>query len=312
MREREYAYAGGLYTCTILFLAFTSAIGLQKMFSELIGTDDYVFSVVYSQFIFLIPVIVYLYLVRKNLHAHDELSAVKEVLERTRLKKTGVVDILMSFIAGLCILPFLYLINGLSLLSVKDVTSAKVADAAEKYPIIVLFLTVAVFAPFIEELSYRGIFFGVYKEGGEMRAAFLTAIMFGLMHSNLNQFAYAVTAGFLFAMFSYAGGSIICSLIMHMIVNGSSVIALYYPDFFINKLLTVDELKLSVILKKLLVPTILGLFVLAVCFMLMRKSKIQRTNNSDTNQKEKLKPDAILLVGILAMLVNMIANEFAK
>lgn len=312
MKEREEAYAGSLFTYTILFLVFTAIIGLQKTISKLIGTDDYLFKVIYSQVIFLIPIVIYLYLVRKKLHAYDSLSAFGEVIERTRLKKTGAFNIILSFIAGICFLPFLYLVNDLSLLSVKDVTSDQVADASSKYPMFVLFLAVALFAPLVEEISYRGIYFGVYKKRSKMGAALLTAVMFGLMHSNLNQFAYAVTAGFVFAMFSYAGNSIICSLIMHVTVNGSSVISTYYPSFFINKLLMVEKMKLGTILLKLLLPSVIGLFITAVCFWLMRKNKIQETNNSDTNQNEKKKPEPMLIFGMVIMLVNMIANEFAK
>ena len=311
--EKEYAYAGALYTYTIIYLVIVEVLGIQKTVSKLLGTDDYVFKVAYSQVIFLIPVAVYLYLVRRNLHAHGNLSAVKEICLRTGINKVSPKKLLLSFAGGLGILPFLYLVNDLSLLSVKDVTSEKAAEAAEKNPLIVMFLVVAVLAPLVEEISYRGVYFGVYGKYSKFFGAVLTAVMFGLMHANLNQFAYAVMAGFIMAMFAYAGGSIFCSLIIHCIVNGSSVISLYYPGFFVNKLLLVAELKLGTIMKKLLLPSVAGLFIAGVCFLLMRKGdEKQFTYNSDTNQKSGRKPDVVLIVGMVVMLVNMIANEFVK
>ena len=71
-------------------------------------------------------------------------------------------------------------------------------------------------------------------------------------------------------------------------------------------------MKLGTILSKLLLLSVVGLFITALCFWLMRKNKIQETNNSDTNQNEKMKPEPMLIFGMVIMLVNMIANEFAK
>ena len=312
MNDREYAFAGWLFTGTILFLVFVEAFGLQGFVSKLIGTDDYVFKVAYSQVVFFIPVAVYLFAVRKYIHAYDK-GVLSEILIRTRISCPGVSDIFFSTVAGFAILPFLYLVNYLSLLSVKDVTSERAAEAAKHYPMAVMLLVVAVLAPFVEEISYRGIYFGVYSKKGVLPAALLTAVMFGLMHANLNQFAYAVTAGFIMAMFSYAGISIVCSFIIHFIVNGSSVAAIYYPGNPLNRLLNVSSLKFAVIMKKLALPAVIGLGIAAFCFYMMRKkTEKQSANNSDTTRKFFSGEDIVLLMGMFVMLVNMIANEFVK
>ena len=50
-------------------------------------------------------------------------------------------------------------------------------------------------APFMEELLFRGVLLRKARRFGDRTAVVFTAVMFGLMHGNLNQFLYAVVIG---------------------------------------------------------------------------------------------------------------------
>lgn len=91
-----------------------------------------------------------------------------------------------------------------------------------------LFFTVGLFAPFCEELLCRGIYFASYKRsGGAVSAILLSALLFALIHMNFNQAAYAFVMGILAALLVEATGSILMSILYHMLINSSQVIALY-------------------------------------------------------------------------------------
>ena len=49
----------------------------------------------------------------------------------------------------------------------------------------------------VEELAYRGFILGNYRYGGRLAAIIISGIMFGVMHMNFNQMAYAMILGIL-------------------------------------------------------------------------------------------------------------------
>lgn len=134
----------------------------------------------------------------------------------------------------LCAYPLLAIINMLSMLFVKN----QVASAMPKltsYGIVGMLLTVAILPAFCEEFLCRGILFMSYSNISPLAGALLSALMFGLLHRNLNQFFYTVFLGLLFALMDRATGTIQSSVTMHMLLNGVDATIMYvaarrYPD----------------------------------------------------------------------------------
>lgn len=58
-------------------------------------------------------------------------------------------------------------------------------------------------------------------------AAFISAVMFGILHMNINQMCYAIVLGVVFSLANFASGSIWTSVIMHMVINGFGMVVLY-------------------------------------------------------------------------------------
>lgn len=91
-------------------------------------------------------------------------------------------------------------------------------------------ILLALLPAIVEEYVFRGLIFLGYKKRNPFRAVILSAILFGLMHMNINQFSYAFVLGIVLALLVYATGSIIPGIIVHFTINGYSVVMSYVAD----------------------------------------------------------------------------------
>ena len=61
-------------------------------------------------------------------------------------------------------------------------------------------------APFMEEFIFRGVLLKKARRFGDRTAVVFCAVMFGLMHGNLNQFLYAVVIGLVLGVVAWVMG----------------------------------------------------------------------------------------------------------
>jgi hypothetical protein len=126
-------------------------------------------------------------------------------------------------------MPVITLVNLLS----QFVTENEATAVMESYeigsmPFLPLLLSVGIFAPFCEELICRGIYYRSYKKSGSAFAAMLlSAMIFALVHMNINQAAYAFVMGILAVLLVEASGSLWSSVIYHALINSSQVALMY-------------------------------------------------------------------------------------
>ena len=86
------------------------------------------------------------------------------------------------------------------------------------------FIALAVLAPIFEETICRGFFTNRLKKVAPFGvAAVISALMFGVLHLNINQFCYAFVLGIIFAYANKASGSTFTSIIMHFVINAGNV-----------------------------------------------------------------------------------------
>lgn len=89
-----------------------------------------------------------------------------------------------------------------------------------------VFIT-AIMAPLYEEIVFRGVFHNRFKTiVSTFRAVLFSALIFGLIHMNLNQFGYAFVFGIFLALVNEACGSLWGSVLIHVCINGSNMIML--------------------------------------------------------------------------------------
>ncbi len=151
---------------------------------------------------------------------------------RLHFRRVKISTMLMSALYMILLDPLMTLCNAISMLFV-DNTMLEASGDILDMPFWVMFLGMAVFGPFCEEFIYRGVIHGGYKRSVRpLTAVIFSALLFGLMHLNLNQFSYAFVIGILLALLMDATDSIWPTFLGHAIINAKSVCAMFIEEHF--------------------------------------------------------------------------------
>ena len=141
-------------------------------------------------------------------------ESLKERLHYNKVKPSTLAYVL--FFAWLS-MPLTTLINAISMLFV-DNTIMAMTDVILTVPFFLMLFLMAVVPATVEEFVFRGIAYGGYRKSGtKFMAVILSALMFGLMHMNLNQALYAFVIGILLALLFEATNSIWTTMLFHFI-----------------------------------------------------------------------------------------------
>lgn len=91
------------------------------------------------------------------------------------------------------------------------------------------FVIMAIFPAFGEEMFFRGVMMRFAKKRSRTMSfpVFFTAVIFAYAHSNIYGFLSIFFAGVLLACIYYLTGSLWCSILAHLVFNGSQVILSY-------------------------------------------------------------------------------------
>jgi membrane protease YdiL (CAAX protease family) len=184
-------------------------------------TNNYFYAVLFSQFILIIPSLVYL--------ANNHLNVAKAI----RFQKVKFSNIILIIIFTYLITPLMNLINAFSMIYVKNDTANVMSSIVSQNGLLLSLFIVALIPCIMEEAVYRGIFFNEYRKVSVIKGIFLSGFLFGIIHGNLNQFSYAFVMGIVFALLIEATGSILSTMIVHFFINGTSITLLaVYPKLF--------------------------------------------------------------------------------
>lgn len=89
---------------------------------------------------------------------------------------------------------------------------------------ILFFIEIAILPAIFEELLFRKVMINGAKKYGTVFSIIFTAVMFGLIHMNIPQAINAVFIGIVFAYVVIKTGSIIPSMILHFVNNGTQAL----------------------------------------------------------------------------------------
>lgn len=168
-----------------------------------------------SQGIVLAPVLLSLLVTRTRL---------KGFIPCKKMKFTSA--LLIIAVTYLC-MPLISVVNLISLLFVENEASNLMAGFEGISPIL-LVLIVGILGPMNEEFVFRGVLYHGYRQSGRIiGAAVLSSVLFGMMHLNFNQMAYAIVVGIIGVLLIECTGSIFASMIFHATINTTSTIAAF-------------------------------------------------------------------------------------
>ncbi len=218
-------------SATYFFIVVTAVCFLATVLINLLYTKGIIrgievkLNIVISQSLILIPIIVYFIITKRKF------------TEVVRLKKTHPLMIIIVPIIAFAIIPLMTVINALSMLVVDNRVSDVASVLVQKNSYGVALFFIALIPAIIEELAYRGIVLGNYIEGSRLSAIVLSGFLFGIMHMNFNQMAYAFVLGIIFGFLLEATGSILSTMLVHFCINGTSISLTYLA----NKLAPLSE-----------------------------------------------------------------------
>lgn len=154
--------------------------------------------------------------------------------------KIKISSVLMIILFTELMLPVTSVINAISMLFVEN-TVLQMSSSVLSMSMPVMLLLMGVLGPLSEEIVFRGVVLNGYKKSGNtIRAILFSALLFGLMHMNFNQAAYAIFLGIVMAVLVEATGSLWGSAVFHMTVNLQNVLLMYisndmYTDEYIQE-----------------------------------------------------------------------------
>lgn len=176
-----------------------------------------------SQMMILLPALLFLLLSVKG----NFTGSLNEMVGFHKIKLSTFFMVLLFTILTM---PMTTAINAISMLFVDNAVNAMSGEVL-KMPFPLMLFLIGIFGPFSEEFVFRGIIFRGYKNSGPVIwAIFWSALLFGLMHMNFNQAAYAIALGIMFAFLVEATGSLWSSVIAHMLFNSEQVCVMYLLD----------------------------------------------------------------------------------
>lgn len=119
--------------------------------------------------------------------------------------------------------PIIIFCNYLSLQVSENIVGSSLGGLYTEYPLWVCVVVIAGIPCIVEEIIFRGALYQTYKNAGLVKAGVVTAVLFGLFHLNINQMSYAIVLGLFFVILNEITGSILSSMVVHFLINGTSV-----------------------------------------------------------------------------------------
>ena len=206
-----------------------------------------------------------------------------------RIKRVHFSTLPMTVLFTMLCSPVITLANAISLLFV-DNTVLGMSGSMMGLPFPVMLFMMAIYGPFAEEFVFRGVLYQSYRaQGNAFRAALLSALLFGLMHMNVNQTMYAFVMGVLAALLIEATDSLWTTFLFHFGVNAASVVTMYamqlLPEGFYENLMeasteyAASELLPSVCMYVLLAVVCTPLAMCALAWMAGREGRLAQLKN---------------------------------
>lgn len=147
--------------------------------------------------------------------------------EDLRIRKYKLSTFFLSVVLLICAAPMATWLNLLSQFFVKNEISLTALDVTQAVPPWLGVLLIGCLPGFIEELLYRGVICSVFRKRSVLTGIVVSALCFGLMHLNFNQMLYAIYLGVIFALLVEATGSLVSTMLLHMLFNAVNTLYLY-------------------------------------------------------------------------------------
>lgn len=198
----------------VFILTIALMLGIANLISLLGENASSNLLLFISEGTIIVPAVIYIIIKKIN---------VKEVF---KFRKIRVSTFFLSILLGFLIMPIGSFVNVLTQFFVPNTMVQASTTLMEGSKLVMLLIT-GFFAPFVEEFVFRGLFHREFEKiTTPVLSIIVSAVLFGVMHLNLNQMCYAIVLGLFFAYANNCSRSIYSSVIMHTVLNTINVIML--------------------------------------------------------------------------------------
>lgn len=173
-------------------------------------------SLLLSQGLIIVPVLIYFIITKQN------------VFQTIRFRKMNIWSFLLVIPLTGCIYPLLICVNAFSMAFSTNVIADTMMGLMGETPYIVSLALMALLPAVVEETTFRGVLLNSFhRDSNPWPGILFSAICFAAMHMNFNQIAYALVLGICMGIILEASGSILSTMLIHFIFNGTSTTMLY-------------------------------------------------------------------------------------
>lgn len=303
-------FKANMYFLIILLIEVLGPYALRPIYIA-IGLNDTRLILLFNHLVlFLIPAVIYLIVTK---------SSFKDTL---RLNKLHWQDTLLIILLGFIVQPVMTFFSLIATFFFNNEVGSFISEITST-PYILLLGLVAILPSITEEITIRGVVLSGYNNKNKYVAAVITGLFFGILHLDPQQFLYATVLGFIFALVVRITNSIYASMIIHFIVNGTSVtlakiskiisdslpIATETTEFTLKNISSGEKILLLVIYG--FIAVIFSIFVFLIIYALERlneKRKIEegRILKEEENIEERVINIPFILIIIVYIVVMVI------
>lgn len=184
----------------------------------------------------------------------------KHFTEEISLQKTTGIKMISALFGAVFVIFF---VNGmLNFLIPQDELSSfqEASSVLYAYPLWQALLANAFLVPILEEVVFRGLMFSrLQKALPNVATALITSLLFGLVHGQLVWMLFAFVVGLLLSYVRIKTGSILPTIVMHIMINLYATLSSY-------QIIVISNMSLYVVL------VVIGALCIIPCVFLMHKA----------------------------------------
>ena len=221
-------------------------------------------------------------------------------------------NVMLGLTAMVCAYPLAAVLNLISQIFVKNQVTP-VVEYMLQFGLGPSIFLLALMPAFAEEFLCRGILYWYgYRGMSKKEGILVSALVFALMHLNLNQFFYAFFLGVVFALMDEAADSILVSMIMHFAINGLNVFLTYMTTMSSTAVQSQEETDVIALLAEGLqsplqiavsvgaLAAVAGLLILIIYRAFKENGRTLRMDQAGAARQDKKHPaDLFLLIYIV-------------
>lgn len=238
---------------------------------------------------FLIPIMI--------LKGYIDMPKTKKYVKKSSSKKGQIVSYTLMGIAAMYVIGFIVEL----ILEKINVNPTMIGNALyfdnSYLGYILFFIEIAILPAIFEELLFRKVMLNGAKKYGTVFSIIFTAVMFGLIHMNIPQAINAVFIGIVFAYVVIKTGSIIPSMILHFVNNGTQALLMINEN---------NEVMTNIISYVYVALAIIGALIFVLKVIKNRKEfKIENKTKTEVSVRDIISNYYMIVVLLFFVVMSM-------